>query len=73
MSVARELAEYKLYLGVYRRLDVTMRSLKEKGIIFVYGKGNVNHQMGTGLSMCHRRLSEFKIRLLSVIGFHIQI
>jgi hypothetical protein len=34
MSVTRELEEYKLYLGVYRRLDVTMRSLEEKRIIF---------------------------------------
>jgi hypothetical protein len=61
MSVSRELAEYTLYLeGVQEvRCDYAITE-REGDYIFFHGKGNENHQIGTGFSMRHRRLSEVK-------------
>jgi len=52
-------------LWVYRRLDVTKGGTVRAGDdIFFYGKGNKNHQLGTGLPVHHRRVSAVK-----TIGF----
>jgi len=59
MSVDRELAEYKLYLGGVQEIRCDYAITEREGdFIFFYEKENP--QMGTGFSMRHRRVSEVK-------------
>jgi len=63
VAAARELARYKLdIVGVQEfRLDKGGTERAEVYIFFFfYGKGNENHQVGTGLSVYHRIVSAVK-------------
>jgi hypothetical protein len=61
MSVTRELAEYKLYLGGIQKIRCDYAITEREGnYIFFYEKEKENSQMGIGFSMRHRRLSEVK-------------
>jgi len=47
-TVARELARYKLdFVGVWEEVGQRGKC-KSRGLYFFYGKGNENHQSGTG-------------------------
>jgi hypothetical protein len=61
MAAARELATYKLELvGVQEVRWDKEGTVKAGDLIFFYGKGNENHQLGTGLFVYHRRVSAVK-------------
>jgi hypothetical protein len=45
---------------VNRRLGGTKGHCKNRGLYFVYGKGNKNHQLGTGYFVHHRTESAVK-------------
>jgi hypothetical protein len=72
MTVSRELARYKLDL-------VGVQEVRWEGIVtepareytFFYGKGNENHELGIGFSLCIRESYQQLRRLSSLVkGCH---
>jgi hypothetical protein len=60
-TVARELARYKLDLVDMQEVRWDKRgTVIAGGYIFIYGKGNSSHQLGTGLFVYHRTVSAVK-------------
>jgi hypothetical protein len=60
-TAARELARYKLDLvGVEEGRWDKEGTVRAEDYIFLYGKGNENHQLGTGIFVHHRILSAVK-------------
>jgi hypothetical protein len=60
-TVARELARNKLDLvGVHKVRWDKCGTVRERDYIFFYGKGNENHQLGTGLFVHHKTVSAVK-------------
>ena len=61
MAAVRELARYKLDLvGVQEVRWEKEGTVKAGDYSFFYGKGNENHQFGTGLIVHHRIVSAVK-------------
>jgi hypothetical protein len=66
-TAARELARYKLDWWVYRNLGGTDgRMVRAGGYTFCYGKGNENHQFGTGFLTPQNSISSKQHSLLVV-------
>ena len=71
-AAARELARYKLDLvGVEEVRWDREGTVRAGDYNFFYGKGNENHQLGTGFFVHHRTVSAVKRESLLVIGCHI--
>jgi hypothetical protein len=56
MAAARELARYKLDLVGVQEVRWDKDTVKAWDYSFLYGKGNENHQLGTGYFVHHRIL-----------------
>jgi hypothetical protein len=60
-AIARELSRYKLDLVDVQEVRWDKRGTVRAGdYIFLYGEGNKNHQLGTGISVHHRIVSAVK-------------
>jgi hypothetical protein len=59
-TVARQLARYKLYQWVYRRLGGTKRHRQSMGLLFFFLKGKKIHQLGTEFLVHNKIASVFK-------------
>jgi exonuclease III len=71
MTVARELAKYKLdLLGVQEARWDKEETVRAGEYIFFYGKGQENHQLGTGLFVHQRIVSAIKRVEFLVRGCH---
>jgi hypothetical protein len=68
-TVARELARYKLNLVSVQEVRWDKQGTVRAGdYIFIYGKGNSNLQLGTGLFLYHRTVSAVKRVEFVVVG-----
>jgi hypothetical protein len=55
VTVSKQLSKYKLYLvGVQEVIWEGSGTKLAGGYTFCYGKGNENHELGTGFSLCTR-------------------
>ena len=71
-TIAKELGIYKLDLvDVHEVRWYTGGMVRAGDYIFLYGKGNKNHQFKTGFLIHHRRVSQVKRLELLEIRCHI--
>jgi hypothetical protein len=71
MTVSRELARYKLDLVGVREVKWEGGGTETAGeYTFLYGKGNENHELGTGFFVNKRIISYLRGLSLLVIGCH---